>query len=349
MANIAIIIPAFNEEVVIQNTIQSVLDAGFKNYDIYVIDDCSSDKTSELAKQLNVNVFKLKKNGGKAKAINSLLYHAKIYDNYDYVVFLDADSILSKDFKKKINSYIKDYPYVALFVGQVKSRKGTYITSYRAMEYAFAHDFYKDGQNNFNLVYVSPGCNSIYATDVLKKLYLSGDTLAEDMDLTLQVHRIGGTVKYVSDLIVYTQDPQTLKDYIKQITRWYRGGCQVMKKHKTFNPFSIKKRPVDFYMMFLVLEALVFNRIAFGLWLLFSLGLYWFITVLGIDMIILFLVAIYGTIRTRRLDIIYNFPRYFWLPYLASIIFTKSFFEVFILNQNKLSWNKVKRYEEKAC
>lgn len=344
MRKIAVLVPSYNEELVIQKTISSVLAAGFDSADVFVVDDCSTDKTVALVLQTNVNILPLRKNGGKAKALNAAIEYFDLYKKYDYIAFLDADSTVSSNFKQCIQQHVTEFPLVDLFVGQVKTHEGNYISSYRAMEYTFAHDFYKSGQSNFNLVYVAPGCASVYATKTLQRLHLSGDTLAEDMDLTMQVHRNGGLIKYIPELIVYTQDPETFKDYTKQVTRWYRGNCQVMKKHNVLNVFQRKQR-IDLYMILLVLEALIFNRNIFIVGVLAFFGFSVVAFILAVDITILFCIALYGAAKTKRLDVIYNFPFYFWLPYLNSYIFTKSFLETFVFNYKNLSWNKVKRYE----
>lgn len=145
MHKIAVLVPSYNEELVIQKTISSVLAAGFDSADVFVVDDCSTDKTVALVLQTNVNILPLRKNGGKAKALNAAIEYFDLYKKYDYIAFLDADSIVSSNFKWCIEQYIIEFPLVDLFVGQVKTHEGNYISSYRAMEYTFAHDFYKSG------------------------------------------------------------------------------------------------------------------------------------------------------------------------------------------------------------
>jgi cellulose synthase/poly-beta-1,6-N-acetylglucosamine synthase-like glycosyltransferase len=157
----------------------------------------------------------------------------------------------------------------------------------------------------------------------------------------MQVHRKGFKVCYVPAAQVYTQDPGNLKDYHKQVLRWYRGFWQVVKKHDVFS-FK-KKQKVDWYIMLITLDALIFNRI-FGLifLLLFSPAL--IPTVLTLDLALAFLVSCYAGYRTKRLDIIYKFPVYYWLSYVNFYAYIRSFVEIVLQKKELLAWNKVQRY-----
>lgn len=253
---IATLIPAYNEEPVLKGTIDALVDAGAKLYDIYVVDDRSTDRTAEIAAELGVHIFTVPMNGGKARAQIQSLEHFELYDRYEWIAFLDGDTKVDKDFFAEMRKAISEQPEVALFLGQVKSVKNSHIFSAsRAFDYTYCQEVAKTGQHNFSVVFVAPGCSSLYRSDVLKTLKINHMTLAEDMDLTIQVHRSGHAVAYVAKAIVNTQDPATFKDYHKQTLRWFRGFWQVAKIHKIFNPF-VKKQRVDLYMVLLSADAI---------------------------------------------------------------------------------------------
>ncbi len=342
MNKIAIIVPVHNEELCILDTINALINANCSEKDIYVVDDASTDKTKELVFTTNVNYLGLTKNGGKANAQRQVISYFNLCETYDYIVFLDGDTIVDKNFLSAFNSAANTYKGISLFVGQVKSTRAGFMSACRSVEYTIGHDLYKSGQSNFGLIFISPGCVSMYKTKILKKLKLEYDTLAEDMDLTLQVHRNGGQVMYVPEAIVYTQDPATIKDYIKQVIRWQRGGWQVFKKHHV-GSFK-KKQPVDFMILFLTADAFLFNRF---LWLIIGillLPLKYLMFIFALEILLMFGIACYSSIKNSRLDIIYKFPLYFWINYINTFTFFKTFYEVIIKKQNVLDWNKVKRF-----
>jgi cellulose synthase/poly-beta-1,6-N-acetylglucosamine synthase-like glycosyltransferase len=340
---IAILIPVYNEEPVLKGTIDALVQADAERRDIFVVDDRSTDRTAEIARQCGVSVFTVPKNGGKANAQRAALAHFKLLENYDWVIFLDGDTKVDPYFINALYKAAKEDPSIALYVGQVASVKNDHLFSAsRAFDYTYGQDLAKQGQSNFNVIFVSPGCSSMYRTDVLAKLEIDHMTLAEDMDLTMQVHRVGEKVHYLSEAVVYTQDPNNLKDYHKQILRWYRGFWQVIRKHKVFG--WQKKQPVDFYMMFTIFDAVVFNRLA---WML---GIVFFKpeilpAVLALDVGVTFLIACWTSYRTKRFDVIWKLPAYYWIGYMNFYAFLRSFFEIIIFKKELLSWNKVKRYD----
>jgi poly-beta-1,6-N-acetyl-D-glucosamine synthase len=343
--NIAIMIPAHNEETVLRGTIDALFEAGANPADIYVVDDASKDKTSEIAHNCGVKLLTLTANCGKAVALRKLFHYYLLSDRYEFVILLDADTKVDNLFLQAFSISVDTHPDVALYVGQVVSAKGGFISAGRAVEYAIGQDLFKSGMSEHGLIFVAPGCASMYRSAILKQLKFEGDTLAEDMDLTMQVQRMREKIVYVPDAIVITQDPGSVKDYIKQVTRWFRGTWQVMLKHRVL---SIgKKQKVDLTMIFLMLDALIFNRfiwVALAFWV-FAFTWTAALAALAIDTTVAFLIAVYAAIKNRRMDVIYKFPMYFWMTgYLNPLLFLKTFFEIIVFKRVDYAWNKVVRY-----
>jgi cellulose synthase/poly-beta-1,6-N-acetylglucosamine synthase-like glycosyltransferase len=342
---ICVLIPAFNEEQVIEGTINALRASGFNQSDIYIVDDMSTDATSRLARSKGVHVYTVTEKGGnKARAQVLGFKHFNLHEKYTHVIFLDADTKVEPQFLNVMFEAAEKKPNTTLFVGQVKSAENSHIFSaLRAYEYTYGQELVKRGQSNFNVIFVSPGCASMYKLADLVKLKIEDDTLAEDMDLTIQVHRMKGKIRYVHRAAVVTQDPSNFEDYNKQIMRWYRGFWQIALKHRVFS--WGKKQPVDLYMIYSALSALFFNPVL-GLIVgammfpVYALAIF-FLGNLGIFMGI----AVFVACRTRRLDVLYRAPAYYWITYLNFFAFTKSFFEVIVCRKDISVWNKVKRYE----
>jgi len=340
---IGILIPAYNEEVVIKGTIDSLITAGCSRSHIYVVDDKSTDGTAEIAKTTGVNVYTVSENGGKAQAQRKAIQYFLLLERYDWLIFMDGDTKVDSNFLKAFIQASIDDPEVGLFLGQVKSVKNSHIFSAaRAFDYTYGQDVAKQGQSNFNAVFVGPGCASMYNCKVLANLEIDHKTLAEDMDLTMQVHRAKKKVKYISDAIVNTQDPSTFKDYHKQILRWYRGFWQVIKKHKVLS--FTKKQPVDLYMMLLIADALIFNRVLWLAILAVTMPLV-LPKLMLIDIGCCALIASYAAFRTKRLDVVYKLPLYYWLSYVNFYAYMRAFVEIIVCKKELLAWNKVKRYD----
>lgn len=343
MERCCVLIPVHNEELVLDSTLNSLYYAGYKRQHIFIVDDASTDQTVEVAKQHGVNVYQMPDNGGKAAAQRAGLEEFQLLNRYDWVVFIDGDTRVDQRFKESMDSAISDNPDASLFIGQVTAARDDHVFSaLRAMEYTLSHELIKKGQDNFNVVYVSPGCASVYSTSILSQLELASDLLAEDMDLTMQVHRLNGQIVYVHDAKVITQDPSTLSDFHRQIMRWYRGFWQVALKHRLFS--LEKKSPVEVYMLYLILDSLVLNRAFVIIFCLIFLSLNTLLVGLIADLVIVTLISAYSAYKLKRLDVLLKLPMTYTLSFLNMYAYIRSFVEVVILRKKKFGWNKVKRY-----
>ena len=91
---VSIITPCFNSEKYVSQTIHSVLNQTHQNWELLLVDDCSSDETfatiSKFASQDNrIKAFKLDKNSGAGVARNFAIHQA----SGNYIAFLDADDL----------------------------------------------------------------------------------------------------------------------------------------------------------------------------------------------------------------------------------------------------------------
>lgn len=223
---ISVLIPAYNEGIVIENCITAARAVEYDNKEIIIINDGSNDNTMDLLdnilglqetqkKKSNVlehksviNVYESKKykdvfvidkvNGGKADALNAGIEYAK----KELVVTLDADSMLEKDSLFYINHYFKDDKVVAaggtVHVVQAFEReagrlvprfKGTGLVKHQILHYI--HGFYvkKYTQSVFNSIVVIAGAFGTFQREMLLNIDGFRKTVGEDMDITLKVYK----------------------------------------------------------------------------------------------------------------------------------------------------------------
>ncbi|WP_136669121.1 glycosyltransferase family 2 protein [Flavobacterium sp. H122] len=96
---VSIITPTYNSEKFITETIQSVQNQTYQNWEMLIVDDCSSDKTVDIIQHFmeddhRIHLIRLNKNSGASKARNKAINEI----NGDYMTFLDADDIWFSDF-----------------------------------------------------------------------------------------------------------------------------------------------------------------------------------------------------------------------------------------------------------
>ncbi|MBR8740896.1 glycosyltransferase [Nocardiopsis sp. MG754419] len=239
---LAVIIPAHNEEPVIDAAISSALGL-FNRWDIYVVSDSSKDSTAEIAAKTGVNVLELLTNRGKAGAIEAVIEEFALTDNYDGVLILDADTELDPGYVEGAKRQLAD-PEVAAVAGFVvsewkpgeRSVVGRVISAYRDRLYFMLQYLMRFGQTwrRANVAFIVPGFASVYRSRALKQITVNPPGLViEDFNMTFEVHHKRlGRVSMNPDTKAFSQDPFTFGDYRKQVRRWTLGFWQTLRRHK---------------------------------------------------------------------------------------------------------------------
>jgi len=342
-SDFCVVIPAFNEELLLGRCIESVIGAGVAATHIYVIDDASTDTTAAIARATGVHLLSDGRKRGKLGGISAALSHFALAQRYAYLAILDADSHVAPHYFNEVWVRFLQDTETVLVCGAPQSERYNWLTAYRAYEYAVTLRLYRQGQHAMGVITVAPGCASVYRTRILPLLEWDSHTLVEDMDLTVQVHRQQlGTIAYTPHAVAYTQDPRTLRDYIGQLTRWYRGTWQVMRLRNV--PFGRQRIDAEFGM--LLAEGLFFAVVTLCLPIL---AWFWPTTVwrwLLIDQAIVLTLAVACALVLKRRDILTCFLVFPFLRVVNSVILLKTFWLEVVRRQHTLEWFTVARYDD---
>jgi cellulose synthase/poly-beta-1,6-N-acetylglucosamine synthase-like glycosyltransferase/peptidoglycan/xylan/chitin deacetylase (PgdA/CDA1 family)/spore germination protein YaaH len=229
---VSVLVPAFNEELVIRNTIDSLLASNYENYEVIVVDDGSKDRTTEVVKESfstnqRVRLFSVP-NAGKANALNFGLKHA----SGDVVIALDADTLFAPQTLAALAHRFYD-PKVGAVAGNAKvGNRINLVTRWQALEYITSQNMDRRAFASLNCITVVPGAVGAWRRDLLEQAGgFPGDTLAEDQDLTLRIRRLGYNIGYEENAIAWTEAPDRLRSLARQRFRWAFGTLQCMRKH----------------------------------------------------------------------------------------------------------------------
>jgi cellulose synthase/poly-beta-1,6-N-acetylglucosamine synthase-like glycosyltransferase/peptidoglycan/xylan/chitin deacetylase (PgdA/CDA1 family)/spore germination protein YaaH len=231
---VSIIVPAYNEEVTVIKTIQSLLKTQYKNFEIIFVDDGSKDKTYDMVYAAygdNPQVMVLTKpNGGKASALNFGITHAR----HDFVVCIDADTQLKDDAIYHLMTYFTD-DEIGAVAGTVKvGNEGNIITRWQSIEYITSQNMDRRAFDLINSITVVPGAIGAFRKSaVFQAGGFTTDTLAEDCDLTMRILKKGYIIKNCAEAIAYTEVPETLEALLKQRFRWSFGVIQSFWKNRS--------------------------------------------------------------------------------------------------------------------
>ncbi len=234
--NVAVLIPAYNEEKVIERTVRSVLESDYPNLRAIVIDDGSIDATLEVCREAfrkeiaegRVTVLS-KANSGKAAALDFGLEHV----TEEIFVGIDADTIIAPDAISKLVPHFAD-PRVAAMAGNAKvGNRVNLWTRWQALEYITSQNFERRALNLLNAVSVVPGAIGAWRTAPVRAAGgYHHDTVAEDADLTMALLEAGYRVNYEDRALAYTEAPTTANGLMRQRFRWSFGIMQAVWKHK---------------------------------------------------------------------------------------------------------------------
>ena len=236
---VSIIVPAYNEEINAVRTVSNLLQQNYPDLQIIFVDDGSKDSTFKIVSETfdgipNVQVH-TKANGGKASALN---YGVNLA-NTEYVVCIDADTQLKADAVTQLMKKFSN-PAVGAVAGNVKvGNEINMITRWQSIEYVTSQNFDRRAFDLLNCITVVPGAIGAFKKEaIIKSGGFTTDTLAEDCDLTMRLHRNNYLVRNCNDAISYTEAPETMRQFMKQRFRWSFGVIQCFWKHRdaVFNP-----------------------------------------------------------------------------------------------------------------
>jgi cellulose synthase/poly-beta-1,6-N-acetylglucosamine synthase-like glycosyltransferase/peptidoglycan/xylan/chitin deacetylase (PgdA/CDA1 family) len=232
---VSVLIPAFNEERVIERSVSQVLASKNVRIEVIVIDDGSKDRTSEIVRSAfrrdkRVRLLTLE-NGGKARALNQGLALAKS----QIVIALDADTQFEPDTIARLVRWFAKNDRLAAVAGNAKvGNRVNLVTKWQALEYITAQNLERRALARLGAMTVVPGAVGAWRKEAISELGgYPPETLAEDQDLTIAVQSAGWEVAYDQSALAWTEAPQTFRQLARQRFRWAFGTIQCVWKHKS--------------------------------------------------------------------------------------------------------------------
>jgi cellulose synthase/poly-beta-1,6-N-acetylglucosamine synthase-like glycosyltransferase len=267
--SLSVICPAYNEESTIVDTLKSLLTMEYPRYEVVVVNDGSSDGTLDLLKhtfglrlsprapsgdiptarvrgiyrsEVHQNLVVVdKESAGKADSLNAGIN----FTRNPLFCAIDADSILEPDAMVKLVRPFIDDPDTVAAGGVVRIVNGSsvrhgrveepslprsHLARFQVVEYFRAFLFGRVGWAAFNALPIVSGAFGLFSRrTVLEIGGYSQDTIGEDMDLVMRMHRHQLRQKrryriaFVPEPVCWTQVPEDLSTLARQRNRWQRG------------------------------------------------------------------------------------------------------------------------------
>ena len=230
---VTVLIPAHNEAAVIVSSVERILASDYSNIEIVVIDDGSTDATSEVVRAAYANTASVRlltlRNGGKARALNQGLEVSR----GEHVIALDADTQFEPTTISRLVRWFADTTIAAVAGNAKVGNRINLLTRWQALEYVTAQNLERRALAAVGCITVVPGAVGAWRRSALETVGgFPVDTLAEDQDLTMAVQLKGYRVLFDASAVAWTEAPATVAALLRQRTRWSFGTLQCLWKHR---------------------------------------------------------------------------------------------------------------------
>ncbi|MFI0117103.1 glycosyltransferase [Streptomyces globisporus] len=227
---VSVLVPAYNERECIEATVRS-LAASEHPIEIIVIDDGSTDGTADLVEAMRLPRVRVvrQQNAGKPAALNNGIRHAR----YDIVVMMDGDTVFEPATVRELVQPFAD-PRVGAVAGNAKvGNRDSLIGSWQHIEYVMGFNLDRRMYDVLGCMPTIPGAVGAFRREALERVGgMSEDTLAEDTDITMALHRDGWRVVYAENARAWTEAPESVQQLWSQRYRWSYGTMQAIWKHR---------------------------------------------------------------------------------------------------------------------
>ena len=232
--SISFIVPGYNEEKTISDTIKHIFDINYKNIlEVIIVNDKSSDNTLKIAKQLAKKYPKIKilnnlKNLGKAGSLNRALKISK----GELIAVVDADSYPEKESINKMIGFFDDSDVGAVTCPIIARNRNKFFEKLQAIEYKVIA-LSRKLLDYVDAIYVTPGPLALYRRKAL--IEINGfdiKNLTEDIEATWHLTHDGWDRRMCLSTNVTTTVPTKFKAWFVQRRRWNIGGLQCISKYR---------------------------------------------------------------------------------------------------------------------
>lgn len=241
---VSIIIPCFNEEANLRETLQYALATNYPKFEVIAVNDGSKDNTGKILDELEkhypkLRIIHLATNQGKAIALNCGAMVAK----YEYLVCIDGDALLHPNAVAWLIFHLSYWPRVGAVTGNPRIiNRSSLLGKLQVGEFSSIIGLIKRAQRVYGRIFTVSGVIAGFKKSALHRIgYWNEEMITEDIDVSWRLQIDHWDVRYEPNALCYIYMPETLKGLWKQRVRWAQGGVEVIKLHLT-SLLSWKKR-----------------------------------------------------------------------------------------------------------
>lgn len=230
-----ILVPAHNEERLLPDLLASLarLDYPTDLFQVHVVADNCTDQTVAVARRssVQVHVRNDREHLGKGYALNWLLERLKqAGEQYDAVVFLDADSVVSPNFLLAISAHLDRGERVLQAYYSVRDTGQSWVSSLRYAALSVLHYLRPRARMALGVSVGLKGNGMVFAAEVMDR-HAWTSSLTEDIELHMAFLLSGERVTFAPEAIVWGEMPDNLSNSTTQHMRWEQGKKQAARTY----------------------------------------------------------------------------------------------------------------------
>lgn len=258
---VSILIPAHNEELVIKNTIESMIQLNYPKHklEVIVINDNSSDFTGRIVDDYAARYAFIKAvhttppyaGKGKSTALNLGLRRA----TGEIIAVYDADNTPETNAIRYLALGLYEDRRAGAMVGKFRviNAQKNLLTRLINVETLTFQWLAQAGRWFWFKMTTIPGTNFAIRRSILEELGgWDEKALSEDTELSIRVYNLGYYIRFFPSAITWEQEPESIRVWWRQRTRWARGNLYVIFKY-LFQVYKLKNKKVFidiFYFLF---------------------------------------------------------------------------------------------------
>lgn len=368
---VTVMVPAHNESIVLKKTMEALIKFDYPKdrYEIIVVNDNSTDDSAQVLKTIQhnnpsakiivINTDRVVGGKGKSNALNIALSVA----SGSVIAIYDADNTPEKQALKILVENLMSDDKLGAVIGKFRTRNkyASLLTRFVNIETLAYQCMNQAGRYFFFKLCTIPGTNYVIRRELIDQMGgWDVNALAEDTEISFRLYRMGYYIKFIPQAVTWEQEPQKLKQWFKQRTRWVKGNLYVLKSNfkYAFDPHAgIMRLDVIYYALvyLLMFSSLIFSDIIFVIGIL-GLGhvtLGGFSSLLWEMAIMLFVLNVAITLSVERNEfnlnnILLTFVMLFTYAKMWVLVVANGMIQGIrdALYQKEVVWDKTERFEE---
>lgn len=242
---VSIIVPCHNEIRNIRETLASLRDQDYPNYEIIAVDDGSVDGTPAILDEIaagcaRLRVVHLESNQGKAMALRT----GSLVARGEYLVTIDGDALLDPRATTWLISHFIKSPRVGAVTGNPRIRnRSTLLGKVQVGEFSSIIGLIKRAQRIYGRIFTVSGVIAAFRKAALHRAgYWSTDTLTDDIDISWKLQIDHWDIRFEPNALAWILMPETLHGLWRQRLRWAMGGVEAMSRYAGALPYWRKRR-----------------------------------------------------------------------------------------------------------